>query len=189
MFRVLFLLVFSFSARANEFVLSFEEESFKGHFERKTYIQNGSYVHIDDQFINAEPIGRDDISKRYEMLPRVFTRSLSDFELQQIALALESLGVDDWNSAYPEDSSDLICDGKTFELYIKTSEFEVFSRGACEFPDNYEKVVNFLRSIHETPNKPINTLALLTGTPNCCDFAILATSIRPLSGRYTYNNG
>ena len=152
MFRrlLLALLLISPIAKSESLSINFTESNFLKQYKHQTYINSGVYTHIDEHF-KADDTGMDIIP----YFPDVYSVALSDKQITELIDNLLKLGVDNWARQYPEDSSGLICDGRSYNLYIKSDRLNINSRGYCYFPNKFNKVVSVFESVHKTPNKPI----------------------------------
>ncbi|WP_051412855.1 hypothetical protein [Shewanella colwelliana] len=145
---ILFLGFCTMLISAEEFSLSHTEANFRGMYRHQTYIKQGSFVHIDDHYkvdntgLNVTPY-----------IPEFVTAQVTHEQQEYLIKQLISLGVHKWKIQYPESTEGLICDGHTFQLFIKSSNLTVNTRGICEKPQNYKEVVSLLESIYKTPNK------------------------------------
>ncbi len=153
MFRWLFgLFIFiSISAQSIELTVNYTESSFLGFYKHQTYIKSGQYTHIDEHY-KMDETGLDVIP----YVPDVYSLSLSKEQANSLIEKLIKLGVNDWEKQYPENIAGLICDGPSFNLYIKSEKLNINSKGYCYFPESYKKVAAVFESVHKTPNKKIN---------------------------------
>lgn len=131
-------------ASAQDLQMNFKESDFFGAYDHQTYIKNGKYIHIDAHYKYDEK--KDNV---LPFVPEFYSMQLTNGKTQEIVETLKMYGVQNWKKQYPEDASGLICDGLSYNMYIKTHEFEVVSVGYCRFPENYKKVVEYLASIHQ----------------------------------------
>ncbi|MFV7785719.1 hypothetical protein ACNPKB_17025 [Shewanella marisflavi] len=153
MFRHFFLVLLLIPSivKSESLSINFTEGSFLGQYKHQTYVSSGVYTYIDEHF-KADDTGMDILP----YFPEVYSVTLSGEQITVLIDNLLKLGVNNWLRQYPEDSSGLICDGRSYNLYIKSARLNVNSRGYCYFPNNFNEVVSLLESVHKTPNKKIN---------------------------------